>query len=109
MNTNVETISINGVSYVRADSVATHAKPGKRAVIVADRGWVFCGDVTDENGRIKLARAVHVRSWSGIGFDGMISTGGKGDKVVVKSVSDIDMPADSELFRVPVGDNWGLP
>jgi hypothetical protein len=26
---------------------------GTRAVVVVDRGWIFAGDVTRENGRIK--------------------------------------------------------
>jgi len=93
---------IDGIEYIRADSAA-----GKRAVIVCDRGWIFAGDVTEENGRIRLARAIHVCSWSDIGFDGLI-TAGKSTKVVLKPISDVDIPADSELFRVAVSDNWGL-
>ena len=53
------TININGIEYIPA----TEARPsivGSRAVVVVDRGWIFAGDVTRENGRIKLSRAVHV-------------------------------------------------
>jgi len=87
---------IDGIEYIRADSAA-----GKRAVIVCDRGWIFAGDVTEENGRIRLAREIHVCSWSDIGFDGLITAG-------KSTISDVDIPADSELFRVTVSDNWGL-
>jgi len=42
-----KTISIDGVEYVRKDlAEAFHKIPGKRAVVVVDRGWVFAGDVT---------------------------------------------------------------
>ena len=101
-----ETVMINSVKYVREDAVAQ--KPnGKRCVVVVDRGWIFAGDVTDANGRIRLARAVHVKSWSSIGFAGMVATP-KSVNVSLAKVADVDLPADAELFRIPVGDDWGL-
>ena len=101
-----ETITIDEVKYVRADSV--QAKPsGNRAVIVVDRGWVFAGDVVRENGRIKLSRAIHVFRWESIGFDGMIATP-KSNKVTLKPIADVDIPEGSELFAIPVGEQWGL-
>jgi hypothetical protein len=102
----IETIKINNVEYVRADSVQT--KPtGNRAVIVVDRGWIFAGDVTRENGRIKLTRAIHVFRWESIGFDGMISSP-KSNKVTLKPLADVDLPEGSELFAIPVPNDWGL-
>jgi len=101
-----ETITIDDVKYVRADSV--QQKPnGNRAVVVVDRGWIFAGDVTRENGRIKLARAIHVFRWESIGFDGMIKTP-KSNKVTLKPLADVDMPADAEIFSIPVESEWGL-
>ena len=101
-------ITLDGVDYVRADSVEPAPLPGKRAVLVLDRGWIVAGDVDDVDGRIKVTRALHVRSWSGIGFDGMIANP-KGGSVVLKSLPNgFDVPADAELFRVPVDDKWGL-
>ena len=97
------TISIDGVNYVRADSVPS----GKRAVVVVDRGWIFAGDVTDEAGRIRLTRALHVFGWSSIGFAAMLEQP-KSDKVDLRPCADVDMPADAEIFRVPVADDWGL-
>ena len=102
----IETISINNVDYVRADSV--QPKPtGARAVVVVDRGWIFAGDVTRENGRIKLTRAIHVFRWESIGFDGMIATP-KSSKVTLKPLADVDLPKGSELFAIPVPNDWGL-
>ena len=52
-------VTINGIEYVPAAS-----KPaGNRAVVVVDRGWIFAGDVTRENGRITLTNALHVFKW----------------------------------------------
>ena len=36
-----ERVEINGVEYVRADTLPR----GTRAVVVIDRGWIFGGDV----------------------------------------------------------------
>ena len=102
---NVKEITIDGVKYVRADQAPI---PGKRFVLVLDRGWIIAGDVSDVAGRIQVTRAVHIRSWESIGFDGMLEEP-KGGKVTIKSIPNgFDAPADAELFRVPVDDNWGL-
>lgn len=100
------TITIDQVKYVREDSIVP--KPsGSRAVVVVDRGWIFAGDVTRENGRIKLSRAIHVFRWESIGFDGMIANP-KSNKVTLKPLADVDMPESAEIFCIPVHDSWGL-
>ena len=97
---------INGVEYVPATEVAP--KPtGTRAVVVVDRGWIFAGDLTQENGRIKLSRAVWVFRWSNCGFNGVIANP-KSDEVELRHIADVDLPEAAEIFRVPVADDWGL-
>ena len=99
-----EKIEINGVEYVRADTRPT----GTRAVVVVDRGWIFAGDVTRENGRVRLSRAVLVFRWESIGFDGMIANP-KSEKVEIRPIpNDVDLPEGAEIFMVPVADSWGL-
>lgn len=101
------TLKVDDVLYVRAEDAAP-AVPGKRAVVVVDRGWIFAGDVTESNGRITLSRAVHVFRWESIGFDGMIADP-KSSKVLLKKLSaPVDIPAGAEIFRIPVSDEWGL-
>jgi hypothetical protein len=96
----MNTITVNGVDYVRADSVPT----GNRAVVVVDRGWIFAGDVTRENGRIRLSRAVHVFRWESIGFAKMVET----QKADLRKIADVDLPEAAEIFCIPVADDWGL-
>ncbi len=97
-------IEINGVEYVRADTRPT----GTRAVVVVDRGWIFAGNVTRENGRIRLDRAVWVFRWESIGFDGMIANP-KSSQVTIRSMPNgVDLPEGAEIFCVPVDDSWGL-
>ena len=97
------TIQINGIDYVRADQLVSN-----RAVVVVDRGWIFAGDVTRENGRIKLTRAILIYNWVSIGFDGMIANP-KSNKVTLKPIPNgVDIPQGAEIFCIPVDVDWGL-
>ena len=105
MNIQAETVTINGVDYIRADQAVQQKPNGNRAVIVVDRGWIFAGDVTRENGRIKLSRALHVFKWESVGFAGMLEKTSKAD---LRPIADVDIPEDAEIFCVPVHAEWGL-
>lgn len=101
------TININGIEYIPAFEVQPRIA-GNRAVVVVDRGWIFAGDVTRENGRIRLDRAVWVFRWESIGFDGVIADP-KSSKVNIKPMPNgVDLPDGAEIFCVPVNDQWGL-
>jgi hypothetical protein len=105
MELDASVVKINGVDYVPADQAL---KPnGNRAVVVVDRGWIFAGDVTRENGRIKLARAVWVFRWSGCGFAAVIEDPKKA-KADIRRISDVEIPEGAEIFCVPVVESWGL-
>lgn len=97
-----DTITLDGFTYTKS------APRPKRYVVVADRGWIFAGDLTEENGRIRLDRAVNLRSYSSVGIDGAVADP-KSDSVTIRRMTaPVDMPSDAELFRIPVGDEWGL-
>jgi|ERR1035437_2770213 hypothetical protein len=100
-------ISIDGVNYVREDAVV--AKPtGNRFVVVADRGWIFAGDLTEVDGKIFLDRAINIRRWSSIAFNGMIENP-KSDKVTLDVMKNtVEFPKGSILFTIPVSENWGF-
>jgi len=97
-----ESIVLNGVKFVPEKPVT-----GTRAVVVVDRGWIFAGDVTEENGRIRLTRAVWVFRWEEVGFNRVIADP-LDSRVDLRPIDDVDIPAQSEIFRVPVADDWGL-
>lgn len=94
-------IIVDGITYVPAC-----VKPGKRAVIIVDRGWIFAGDVEECDGRIKLTRALWVFRWEGVGFAAMIDK--PTERTDIRKIADVDLPKSSEIFRIPVGDSWGL-
>jgi len=95
-------LTINGIEYGPIKPAT-----GTRAVVVVDRGWIFAGDVTRENGRIRLDRALHVFRWESIGFDGMLSQP-KSPNVALKAIPSIDLPEGAEIFCVPVVDDCGF-
>lgn len=92
-------VTINGVDYAPIANRIT----GNRAVVVVDRGWIFAGDVTRENGRIRISRALHVFKWGSIGFAKMVETA----DADLRPIADVDLPAGAEVFCVPVADDWG--
>lgn len=97
----MKNVMINGVEYAPVTR-----KTGTRAVVVVDRGWIFAGDVTRENGRIRLTNALHVFKWVNLGFSGMIADPQKA-KADLRPIADVDIPAGAEVFCVPVPDGWG--
>ena len=96
-------VTINGVEYAPIANCPT----GTRAVVVVDRGWIFAGDVTRENGRIRLSNALHVFKWESVGFAGMIDDP-EAANADLRKIADVDMPMGAEVFCVPVDDKWGL-
>jgi hypothetical protein len=95
-------VIIDGVEYAPINKAN-----GNRAVVVVDRGWIFAGDVTRENGRIRLSRALHVFKWESVGFAGMIDNPKKA-RADLRPVADVDLPEGAEIFCVPVCAEWGL-
>ena len=71
-STETNTMTVNGVEYVRSDSVNSTTPMGDKRIIVADRGWVFVGTITEdhEDGTVTIANAKNIRRWgttSGLG------------------------------------------
>lgn len=94
------TIEINGQKYTKVKTT-----PSTRAIVVVDRGWVFAGNVTRKDGRIILSDALHVFSWKN-GFNTLCADPKKAN-ADLRAVPDVDIPAQSEIYSVPVSDNWG--
>jgi hypothetical protein len=97
----MENVTINGVEYAPIKKAT-----GTRAGVVVDRGWIFAGDVTREDGRIRLTNALHVFKWQSVGFAGIIADPRSGN-ADLRPIADVDIPAGAEVFSVPVPDTWG--
>lgn len=61
---NHNTLILNGVEYVRKDSVNTAVPLGQKRIVIADRGWIFVGDCEDhEDGTVTISNAKNIRRW----------------------------------------------
>ena len=56
-----ETITLDGVEYVRADSV--DLTPSATQIVVAQRGWVFVGRVSEVGDEVVISDAQNIRRW----------------------------------------------
>lgn len=67
MNTeiNANTLTLNGVEYVRKDSLSHISQPmGDIRIIIADRGWVFVGNCEDhDDGSVTITNCRNIRKW----------------------------------------------
>jgi hypothetical protein len=65
-------LTLNGVEYIRKDSLpAASPVMGDVRIIIADRGWVFCGNCQDHpDGSVTITNCRNIRKWgtsSGLG------------------------------------------
>lgn len=61
---NATSLTLNGIEYVRKDSVATAQPMGDVRIIIADRGWVFVGNCQDHaDGSVTITNCRNIRKW----------------------------------------------
>lgn len=104
----METININGVEYVKKSDIPEAAPTGDRAVIIADRGFVYAGNMTrQEDGSILLTNAVNVRKWDKNGIGGLLSNPVTAGATLDPVAYPIEFPAGTVLQIVSVPESWG--
>jgi hypothetical protein len=63
-STEINEVEINGVKYVRKDSVSEHKQfEGDIKIVVLQRGWVYIGRFERNGNDCKLHNAYNIRSW----------------------------------------------
>lgn len=100
-------ITINGTRYVREDTIP--APPlGNRAVVIADRGFIYAGNLTrQDDGSILLTNAVNVRSWKKGGIGGLLSDPAEAGAQLDPVAYPVEFPSGTVLQIVAVPDTWG--
>ena len=102
----MENLVINGVEYAPIQPAPAQ---GTRTVVVVDRGWIFAGDASiDTTGMLTLTNAVHVFSWESLCFHGMLADPTNNKVELKKMQYNVEIPAASIIFKVPVCDSWGV-
>ena len=63
MNTEINEVEINGIKYVRKDSIQTKQFEGDIKIVVLQRGWIYIGRFERIGNDCKLHNAYNIRSW----------------------------------------------
>lgn len=98
------TIRMNGKTYRKA---ALTNEASNTAVVVIDRGWIYAGTVVStQPGRMEIQNPLWVYQWESVGFTGVLAN--PMEKTELRTMPHpIEIPASSEIFRVPVPEGWG--
>ena len=88
------TINVNGVEYVRADSIPAVqsgdiADLGVR-IVVLQRGWVVVGHARRVGPRVVVSKAANIRRWGTTKGLGELSSGGPTSKTVLDECPDVE-------------------
>ncbi len=101
------TMVVDGVEYVRADSVRAVETSG-RVLLVIDRGWIFAGDLEADGDHYVLHRSVNVERWTGgQGISGVIADP-KTDVTLRAMPAPVRVPRACVLYSVALIAGWGL-
>lgn len=107
--TKLETITIDDVKYVRADSIpAPVDTEGDIKIVVADRGFVYVGHVEEQESFVKLTLAKNIRIWGTTkGLGELVN--GPTSKTAMDSVGTIRIPNRAVISIIDVEQSkWKL-
>jgi hypothetical protein len=100
----IDTLQINGVDYVRADSVPTPSpEMGPTQIVVADKGFVFVGSVEDHaDGSVTIRNCRNIRYWGTTKGLGELATGPT-SKTIVDAYGTVKL---TPILRIAVVSGW---
>lgn len=100
-----ETIMIDEVKYVRADSAKV--VPTKKQIVVLQRGWVVIGDVEKTETEVLINNCSVIRVWGASKGLGEIAENGKTDKTKLDPCPPVAVhPLSVVLFMNVNEDKW---
>jgi hypothetical protein len=100
----IDTLQINGVDYVRADSVpAASPEIGPTQIVVADKGFVFVGNVEDHaDGSVTIRNCRNIRYWGTTKGLGELAVGPT-SKTIVDPYGTVKL---TPILRIAVVSGW---
>ncbi|MCP4570350.1 MAG: hypothetical protein GY841_22440 [FCB group bacterium] len=79
---------------------------GDRHLVVLDRGWVFAGNLSqDEHGVFTINNCKNVRKWSSGGFGGL-ALSAKNSGAVLDDCAPVKFEASARIFVSPISESW---
>ena len=73
---NVNEIKINGIDYVRKDSISKETVKGGIKIVILQRGWIIVGKFERNGSDCKVSNASVIRNWGTSKGLGEIALGG---------------------------------
>lgn len=101
-----KTLEIDGKIY--SELTGKNIVDSNRYIVVVDKGWLFAGDLSEFDNRIYLKNVVWIFKWESIGFNGVVENPKHENCHLRKMDNVVEIPKMSEIFRVPVCEDWGL-
>jgi hypothetical protein len=105
-----ETLTINGVEYIRADSVSESRNEikGDLYIVVLQRGWVAIGNRTKTaEGDYLLQNAAHIRVWGTTKGLGEIAAAGPTSKTVLDKCPPVEYHPMTAIMHIQCkGEKW---
>ena len=79
---------------------------GDRHLVVLDRGWIFVGDLSqDEHGVFTINNCKNVRKWLNGGFGGLAKSA-TASGAVLDDCAPVRFEKSARIFVVPVSGGW---
>ena len=103
------TITIDGVNFVRADSVTAPVPKGPIKIVIADKGFVFVGHCEFfDNGSVEITKAKNIRRFGTTKGLGQLQYGPT-SSTVLDDCGTVTLPAHSVVATLEVEQNkWAL-
>jgi len=100
-----ETVNINGMEYVKKDSVPLPS--GKIRIVVLQRGWVAVGYLSQKDSICRLERASIIRTWGTTKGLGEIAYNGPTDKTILDKCPPIEYHELTAIMTIScVEEKW---
>lgn len=96
-------VVIDGIEYVRTDEVTL--APSETQIVVAQRGWVFVGEVSTDGDDLVIKRAKNIRRWGTTKGLGELVDGPLAD-TVVDDYGTVRLPSVTVVARLDVTGGW---
>lgn len=78
-------------------------------IVIAQRGWVFVGEVSEEGDKVLIKKAKNIRRWGTTKGLGQIAMDGPTEHTVLDEVGTVTLHVLTIVARIDCdGDKWSL-
>ena len=103
-----DSIMIDSVKYIREDTATSKFEPTSLKIVVADRGWVFIGNVTSDTDGLHLSNTKVIRTWGTTKGLGEIAIGGPTDRTILDDAGSVMIPHAATILVMDAdAAKWG--